>query len=324
MASDNLHPLLRSVNKSVSNLREDVQKLTREVRKVHTAITKGVKSIQEAIYDSIEAQAELKLMEHVMEVKSVKPQIEAEHDQIRTEREELEERLESIGDRYRRKHQELDETAARRVRDVGSHIFKIDEEQFEEGVEEPFVDQVTTAWHTLQAHNTEVGDERNERLRSTTGDVVQTIHDFVDRQSTLVERIGRHRLDDPSLASETGTGRIQIPYYVVEYEVDGVTNRETIVPSRLTSSGASTKAGSGERWCTAELDPIPGAESVLDEISGPSSGVETSLDPGTVESVLSEYGNSNLLGQSYAKEAAKTLPGGVPIVVEGGDDGGDH
>lgn len=59
------------------------------------------------MYDSIEAQAELKLMERLAEVQSLPPQIEAEQERIIKEREEIDEKLNGIFQRYERKHAEL-------------------------------------------------------------------------------------------------------------------------------------------------------------------------------------------------------------------------
>ncbi|WP_255150038.1 hypothetical protein [Halorarius halobius] len=303
MPSEDLHPLLKSLNQSVAKLREDVQKVAGEVTKVHTAIQEGVESIRDAIHENIQAQAELKLMEHVMDVRSVEPQIEAEYDQIQTEKEELDARLDSIADRYARKHEELDQKAADRVRDLGSHIFEIEESEFETGIEEPFATQVTTAWRTFQAHNDEVQTERTERVRATAGETVQTVHDFVDRQSELVSEIDAHRLDSLDTG---GADRLQVPYYVVEYTVDGVTEREVVSPSTVSTSG-------DDEWSEAQLDSLAGMDSLLAGVDGVSSGSTERLDRDTVTETLEEYGSGPLAGDSYGEAVEKTLPEDVPV-----------
>jgi uncharacterized protein YoxC len=313
MPNEDLHKPLKSINKTAAKIREEVVAVKGELQKIRDLIKKSTRRITEAIEENIQAQAELKLMEHVMDVRSVKPQIEAEHEQIQTEREELQERLKSIDERYQRKHEELDETARERIRDVGEHIFEIDEEQFETGIEEPFTSQVTTAWQTLQAHNAEVREERTNAIRETSGDVVQTIYDYIDRQERLVEEIDDHRLDEEDAPLPTdGETRLQVPYYVVSYEIDGVTEREVVVPSRLTSDGSE--------WCSVALSPIEGAESLL-------SGVGVSMDAtqrGSIAAAdlgadLESHAESSL-GLSYTDALADAIPDdGVSVAVEGGD-----
>jgi len=317
MPSEDLHKPLKAINKTIAKLREDVQKLTGEVTKIHTVIQEAAETIRDAIQENIRAQAELKLMEHVMEVRSVKPQIEAEHEQIRTEREELEERLESIGERYQRQHEELDQTASERIRDLGEHIFEIDEEQFEAGIEGPFTEQVTTAWATLQSHNETVHEERTDRVQETAGEVVQTVHDFVDRQDALVETIQNHRLD-PGEAPlpDDRTDRLQAPYYVVEYEADGVAQREVVVPCELSTDV------DGE-WCGVALEPIAGADDLLGGVSGVDDPARTeSLSGSDLADELGPYGESSLLSPDYGDAVAGAVPedGSIPVRIEGGEE----
>lgn len=317
MPNEDLHQPLKAINKTIARLREDVQSLTGEVRKIVTVVEEAAETIRDAIQESIQAQAELKLMEHVMEVRAVKPQIEAEHEQMEAEHDELDERLRSIDERYQRRHEDLDEAARERIRDLGSHIFEIDEEQFEAGIEEPFTEQVTPAFRFLQAHNEDVGEERTERVRGTTSDVVQTIHDFVDRQAALVETIQDHRLDPDEVALPADrTEHLQIPYYVVEYEADGVAQREVVVPSRLSTDD-------GTDWCSVSLSPVRGVEELLTGVSDVEDVDTTATLPeGMLVRTLDEYGESSLLGVSYGDAVADALPdrGSVPVRVAGGDD----
>lgn len=319
MPSEDLHKPLKAINQTIANLREDVQTLTGEVKKIPTVIQEAAETIRDAIQENIRAQAELKLMDHVMEVRAVKPQITAEHEQIQTEREELEERLESIGERYQRQQEELDQKARERIRDLGEHIFEIDEGQFEAGIEEPFTEQVTPTWRTLRAHNETVQAERSERVSETAGDVVQTIHDFIDRQETLVETIQDHRLDPEAVAlPEDRTGKLQVPYYVVEVEVDGVTQREVVVPSNL-----STGAEGTTDWCGVSLAPISGAEELLDGVSGVSDpGRTESLSGRTLADELAEYTDSTPLAPTYGDAVQEAMPedGSVPVRIAGGDE----
>ena len=313
MPNEDLHKPLKSINKTAARIREELVEIKQQFKKLTKLIRESTQRITDAIEENIQAQAELKLMEHVMDVRSVKPQIEAEHEQIKTEREELQERLESIDERYQRKHEELDETAKERIRDVGEHIFEIDEEQFETGIEEPFTTQVTTAWQTLQAHNADVRDERTNAIRETSGDVVQTIYDYIDRQERLVETIDEHRLDEENAPLPTDEEtRLQVPYYVVEYEIDGVTEREVVAPSRLTSDG-------GE-WCSAALSPIEGGESLLSGVGVSTDATKRgTIDAADLEADLEYHANSSF-GLSYTDALADSIPEeGVSVAVEGGD-----
>ncbi|WP_121820714.1 hypothetical protein [Halostella salina] len=312
--NDDLHPILKRINETLANVRTEVQRVQGELEKVRTAITDGVETIRDAIQESIQAQAELKLMEHVMEAKAVKPQIEAEHDQIETEREELDERIATINERYERKHEELDRKANRRVRDVGSHIFDVQEDQFEEGIEGPFVDQVTTTWETLQSHNDEVKQDRGERVRGSVGDAVQTIHDFIDRQSKLIDDIDAHRFDDGRLPGRPGQFRqFQVPYYVVEYEEDGVAHSQLVVPSHVDAAPES-------EWSTVSLSPVSGATDLLGDVPTPRDGHSDPTPSTAIADHLSAYGEGSSLGSSYGDAVESALPDEqLSVTVEGGD-----
>ncbi|WP_424016533.1 hypothetical protein ACOZ4N_11565 [Halorientalis pallida] len=302
MSNDDLHKPLRAINETIANLRQDVQKLTGEAKKIKEAITNAAETIRDAIQENIQAQAELKLMEYVMEVKSVKPQIDAEYEQIKTERNELEGRLESIGERYERKQAELDEKAQDRIRDLGSHIFEIEEEQFEDGIEDPFTEQVTTAWQSLQAHNADIGEQRETAVTETTSEAIQRIYDFIDRQEQLLESIRNHRYDstENTLPAEE-PDQIQVPYYVVEYENDGVVDRQIIVPSSVSEGGTE--------WCSATLEASDGMATLLGNV-GPVTDPATTdtLSEQTLRETLSEYSSSSPLGLSYADAVADAVP----------------
>lgn len=321
--NDDLHPLVKRLHQTVSRIREDVQTATGELEKIRELVQRGFETVRDAIQESIQAQAELKLMEHVMEAKAVNPQIEAEYDQIETERAELEERLDAVGERYQRKHEDLDETAQERIRELGSHIFELQEEQFEEGVEEPFTGLVTTTWSGMQAANEEVREERTEKVTGVVGEAVQAIHDFVDRQRELLARIDDRRLADDEhallqQASESSSDedgdveRFQVPYYVVEYEEAGVSKREVVAPSNVTSA-------SGSEWCSVGLSSIEGAADLVDG-HVPSDGRTETMRPRDVQRVGSEGGDSSVLGFSYADALDASMPDeALSVTVEGGE-----
>lgn len=317
MANDDLFEPLKAINQTIARLREDVQTLIGEVKKIPSAIEEATATLRDAIHENIQAQAELKLMDHVMEVRSVKPQINAEHEQITTERDELEERLESIGDRYTRQHEELDEKARQRIRNLGEHIFEINEDHFQEGIEKPFTEQVTATWQNLQQHNESVREDRTERMKTTTGDAVQTIHDFVDRQDELVRTIQDHRLDPQQVdlpAEEMD--RLQVPFYHVEYEVDGHREETIVVPSVLGTNQESS-------WTTIETDPIEGADTLLRDVQVRHDATRTeSVTKADIAGVLEDYNTTARLAPSYSEAVTEAVPEDetIPVRVPGGDE----
>lgn len=308
--NEDLHPILEKIHRVIASLREDVQTLTGEVKKVHSVLDEGFKTLRDAIHENIQAQAELKLMEHLMEVRTVKPQIEAEQEQIEAEKAELDERLDSIAERYEAKHEQLDEKAERRIRDLGEHIFRIDEEEYEEGIEEPFSELVTPTWFDLQEHNVDVQQSRGDAVRDTTGEVVQSIHRFVNRQDELIDEIEDHRVDLPVEADDTE--EIQVPYYVVSYEVDGTPKRSVVRP-------AEQRSVSDAEWVTTELRELDGFESVLRQESvKPGGTVDRQLSGEEVVARMEEYAEQNRLQQSYTDALGKALADRIPVTSEGG------
>jgi hypothetical protein len=313
--NDDLHPLLRSINQTMSALREDVQRLTGEVKKIPEVLERGFSQLRDAIHENIQAQAELKLMEHMMEVSAVKPQIEAEREQLETVQNELEQRMESISERYEGKQAELDEKAEKRVRELGSHIFTIEEEEFEAGIEEPFTTQVTPVWRNLQAHNTLVNQDRRTELVGTAESVSKEIDSFLRRKERLLTQIDDHLLDPQAVPIETTSQtEIQLPYYAVDYEVDGVAERAIVAPSELLA------AQDPNTWSSVTLESFQGADELIDPNRSMNHSEVTTqkLDRRGVLGVLDEYGTESRLGPSYTDAAAESLPEGVTVTVEGG------
>lgn len=314
--SDDLHPLLKNINKSIAKLREDVQTLTGEVKKIPRLLQEGFEDLRDAIHENIRAQAELKVMEHMMKVSATKPQIEAEHEQIRNIRTELEERLENISQRYEQKHEELNETAKQRVRELGSHIFAIEEEQFEEGIEEPFTTQVTPVWRDLQAHNQQVNQERETRVVGTTETTIGEINAFLDRKEQLITQIDDHLLEPDAVPVQTDRPiQVQLPYYVVEYEFEGVSERIVVPPSEIRS------VKSDDEWCAATLSPVQGTESLITEQADVDAATATqaTVDRQAVADELDKYANRDQLGISYTDAVLDAIPRGTKITIEGGD-----
>jgi hypothetical protein len=305
--NDDLHPILSKIHETLGDVLAEVQRVVGEVRKVRETAEEGFATVHDAIRDSIQAQAELKMMDRVAEVRAIVPQISAELDRVEEERAELDQRLEQIGERYERRHAELDETAAERVRDLGSHIFEIDEEQFEAGIESPFTDNVTTTWAALQSHNDTVESDRRDTVEMSTGDAVQSIHGFVDQQRELLDRIDRHRSDVGWSLSETTP--IQIPYYVVNVEVDGRTERHVVVPSELDDGDGATGV---ELTSMSGLDDLVTPTPVADP-------TETRLSSADLRERGESYFTDAPPLLSYGAAAEDALDDGLSVTVEGGE-----
>jgi uncharacterized protein YoxC len=306
MASDDLHPILSKIHRTLGDVRKSIEGVRGEVEKIREAVTKGVTKITEAIDDNTRARAELKLMERVVEVRSILPQIEAEQERVETEREELDRQLDRIAERYEEKHEELDRKAAARVRDLGAHIFEIDEAEFEDGIETPFVEHVTTAWRALQSQNDAFGDRRRERIESATGDAVARIHDFVEQQHELVEQIRRVRTDVDRPGSEPT--RIQLPYYVVAVETGGTTERHVVLPSTVTEA---------EGRCGVSLEPLPGMERLVSPTDLAGTHTER-VESSAIREALEPHVSDDPPLLSYGDAVEESVPDRIDVAIEGG------
>lgn len=304
--NDDLHPILSKIHRTVGDVLKEVQKIKGEVEKIHEVLRKGFEDVRNAIHESIQAQAELKMMERVAEVREIRPQIQAEHERIEHEEEELNNQLERIAERYDRKHHELDDKAARRIRDLGSHIFEIDEEEFEDGIEAPFAEHVTTIWPALQAQNETVKRDRHDQVESMTGDLVTEIHDFVDRQHELVDRIRSVRTD---VGRPSDSTTVQLPYYVVSVQSGESTERHVVVPSRIDG---------GDGPIDVSLRPLPGMERLItaSELKQPTT---TAIDGASVRQSLEPYVRDDPPLLSYGTAVEGALPEPVEVAMEGGE-----
>jgi len=303
--NDDLHPILSSIHETLGGILKQIRSVKGEVKKVRTAITEGVESIRDAIHENIQAQAELKMMERMVEVQSLLPQIEAEKERVETEQEELDKQIQRIAERYQEKHDELDEKAASRVRDLGSHIFEIDEEEFEEGIESPFAEHVTTAWSSLQVHNDTIGQNRRDRIESTAGDVVTDIHDFVRQQQYLLDQIDDVRTDIGESIAEPR--RIQVPYYTVSVETDQWTRDHVIGPSEVAAGGENEGVA---------LEPLPGVDELVSETGLKQSKTET-VDKSRIRSEMRKWIDDDRPIVSYEESLDMAVSDDLTITLEG-------
>lgn len=313
MANDDLRPLFKDLSGKLKRLRKDIKELVGEVTKLRKTNEEGFDAVQGEIAQNTQAQAELKLMEHMSEVQSIKPQIRAEQTQIEEEKAELDSTLRAIGERYREKHDDLDRTAEEQVRDLGEHIFEIEESEFTAGVEEPFVDHVTTTWHDLQAHNEQAQQERASRLRSAYADAQEAIDGFVDRRDDLLSRIDSHRTD--VFADRSEPDQIQVPFYVVTVERDGVEERTVVVPSELRETG--------DGWYGAELADLDGFREPMEYLAGhpPRESFTRMQSASDLRGHVEEHGDSGVAGQlSFGDAFEKAMPDSVTVKKESGGD----
>lgn len=307
-----LHPLLADIQGKIGRIREDLEKIRGAVTKIQEILERGIEDIHDAIYDSIEAQAELKMMERMAEVHSIPPQIEAEQQRIDREQEEINEKLDGVSQRYEKKHTELDEKATERVRNLGEHIFAVLEDEFEDGIETPFVDALTPTWEELQEHNTRVATDRRTRLREELSQANRKIDSFLERRETLLDDIYDHRLSiDASITDPT---TLQIPFWVVTIERDGKEETTIIGPSYLSD------ADENGRWCTAQVDPVDGFNDPIEQLARTRSGKTRQVDmtPEELTGVTEPYAADRLGGSlSFASELQQAVSDDPKIRVEG-------
>ncbi len=309
MSNQDLHPLLRRVSEGITGVRNEIQNLIGEVQKIREAIKEGVDAIVEAINDNTQAQAEVKLIDEMSEVHSLEPQITAEETTIEEEREELESTLDRIGERYQAKQEELDHKAEKRIRDVGSHIFEIDEDEFEESVETPFVEHVTSTWAEFREHNNTVQSSREGSLRQAIDQAYESIDGFIDRRERLLTDIDHHRTDT-SLAIN-GPTPIQVPCWEITVERGAESKTFVVGPSHI-------KHGDGE-WCSASIDQLDQFDDPMNAVTGrpPETTSQLGVGKDDLVDVIDQYGEERLSGMvSYDDAFGDVIDDGVRIEVE--------
>lgn len=311
MANDDLHPYFERLIQAVDDVKNELVKVKREIVKLPEILQEGFQLVADAIHKNTRAQAELKLMEHMSEVHSILPQIDAERQQIEAEKDELDEQLASIDERYASKHRELDEKAEERIRNLGEHIFRIDEAEFEAGIEEPFTDHVTTTWSELRQHNERVRERRHDDLQSSLSAVEDEISSFISKRESILDRIDGLRvglfedLDEPTT--------LEVPFWVVTVERDGVEETTLVAPSRMTTDDSG--------WYGVELSPLPGVEKPVERVAAtrPANTATSRVRKADLRRVAEEYGSEGLFGQlSYAEAFEAAVADGVRVETETG------
>lgn len=310
MADDSLLPVLKAIQDTLKEIRADIKDAIRELRKIPKALQEGFTRVQEAVDENTQAQAELVLMEKIASVRTIPPQIEAEQERVADEKRELETKLDSISERFQGRHDELDETAAERIRNVGEHIFEIMEEEYETNIEQPFVDHVTSRWHEMQVVGQEIAAQRSDRLEAELRETEETIDDFMHRREALLSDINRHRapVDIPSETAEPA----QIPYWVVTVDDGEERRQELVLPGRLTESD--------DEWFGARVESLTGIEPIISQVTeatDPETSVATQATPEEISDAVSEYDRDRLAGQlRFGEELSTVFPESVDIEVE--------
>jgi len=304
---------LKQVDETLGKILAQVRALPKKIDDVVETLKSQTETITDAIYDNIRAQAEFRLMERMADVEGVRSQVAAERELIESETEELDARLEQLGERYEERHGELNERARERIRDLGSHIFKLDEEQFEAGVEDRYLSLVPTSWERLQEHNAETREQRSTRLREAYAEADDSVESFIQRREELLDRIDEQRTDVVSVPeAET----LDIPFWEVEVEVDGVRETRVVAPSEVTVSEGD--------WFGVSLNSFEGLEDPTSRVGRTEATRTTSrsVSAGEIRASLSPYDRPALFGRlSFADSVAEATDGGVAVEVETGGEG---
>lgn len=301
---------LKQVDETLGKILAQVRALPKKFDEVVETLKSQTETITEAIYDNIRAQAEFRLMERMADVEGIRSQVKAERELIQSETEELDARLERLGERYEERHEELNERAEERIRDLGEHIFELDEEEFEAGIEDRYLSLVPTSWDALQAHNNETREERSARLRQAYAAADASVESFIDRREELLDRIDEQRTDAVTV-DEPET--LDVPFWEVEVEVDGVRETRVVAPSEVRVSDGD--------WLGVSLDAYDGLEEPAERVGRTPATRTTSrsVSAAEVQAALSPYDRPALFGSlSFADSVSSATNGGVTVEVETG------
>ncbi|OKY77366.1 MAG: hypothetical protein BTN85_2016 [Candidatus Methanohalarchaeum thermophilum] len=232
MAKGNvLQPLIENISEKITDIKVSIKELLGEVKKVNKTVKKGINSLRNAIYENIEAQAEMKLMDHMAKIHGIRPQIEAENEQISMEKDELEDKLQKLTERYSRKQSELNKKAEKRIRELGEHIFEIQEEEYEDNIEISYTSNIFPIWEEIKEHNDFVSDHRHKSLENELDMTKEEIENFKDERPAVVEKIQKYKTDFPG--KPTDEELVRIPYWVVEVKSGESIRKVIIDPSDL-------------------------------------------------------------------------------------------
>jgi hypothetical protein len=312
MASDDLHPILKDIQRKIVNVRDDLKTIIGKIEGVQETIQNGVDKILEAINDNIQAQAELKLMDKVASVRAIPAHIEAEREQVQAEKGELEEKLDRIDERYADRHRELDEKTDDRIRDLGEHIFEIQEDEYEDHVEGPFHEHVTETWRQMQRDNAEIGKEHIEALENELDATHESIDDLLARRDRFLTDIRESRVPGGEYVERPH--RVQVPFWTVTVERDGQRYRQVYAPADLTSQTDEWyPVGLREREAFGPLVRTVAEDSDAETTT-------TTIRSETIAGTVRQYANRDVAGRiDFATVLEDTLGDGVRIAVEGGD-----
>lgn len=299
--SDQIADLANKAKRVISHLKE----IRGNTKKIKETNKKGFQNVDESITENTKAQAEMKMMDHMSKVHSALPQIDAQKKRIDREKQELAERINQIEERYRDKHDKLQEKAGNRVRNLGEHIFKIMEDEFEKGIEEPYIKHVTPTWNEIALHNEKVKEKAGKEIQRKVEAVNESIDGFIDRRHELLSKVQEHKMEKQFERAET----LQIPFWTVEIEKDGKTVKKALGPSKVEKSGKIT--GRSYRALKGFSEPVNSLKS---------RDVETEevdkINSGEIIKEINDEGTSFLSILNPSKEAEKTMEKQITVKEE--------
>lgn len=235
MAGENTKQLT-AISKHLKGIKSKLEKIRGQAESIRKTNKKGFQDVDESITENTKAQAEMKMMDHMSKVHSALPQIDAQKKRIEREKQELQERTQQIEERYQDKHEELQQKAEERIRNLGEHIFRIMEEEFEKGIEKPYLEHITPTWNQIALHNEKIKEEAAEQIQGRVEEVNESIDKFIDRRHELLSKVEEHKMEKKFEREET----LQIPFWTVEIEKNGETVKKAIAPSKVEKSDKLT------------------------------------------------------------------------------------
>lgn len=306
MASE-LKPAINTLVEVIGRVEDQLTEIKGKLHGIQEAITEGFEKLLDAIQENTRAQAELKLLDHMADVHRVEPRIKAEQQRIEREKQDLDERLSRIAERYASRHEELNEKASERIRDLGEHIFEIEEDEYEAEVEHRLTEHVTDTWSDLATHNELTREGRSDQLQRAAEEASAAVNAFLGRRERLLSDIESCRTN---VAVGDQASRIQVPFYVVRIERDGVSERVVVPPARLSAENND--------WHSATLEELPGFRAQAEQLSTRDVPMErTDRDGATLAAEAGAFGTERLFGLvSYTDEFRKAVPEQVPVYEE--------
>lgn len=198
MASQDIRALssaMKTTNKNIGNLRQDVQKSSNILNKILEVIQDFVKRIIEEFSRNRKTMILLSLWEHNAELESKGILIQEQEEIIDEKIRDLEEDVDNLDNRFERINKDTSSNYFNLLDNMDSHITNITEKYFMGRSANAVQKKAAPVYSLLDQYYIDCENIRRNGLEKSAGEAVKAIRDFIRCRENFINDINKFKVD---------------------------------------------------------------------------------------------------------------------------------